>query len=70
MACILDALYRLGKMNENNKDFIQNVLTQVMPSLEGMVRDGWVRASYDRSQPLARLDAGFRGFHANQDTAS
>jgi flavin-dependent dehydrogenase len=67
MACILDALYKVGQQNSENREFIEGVLTEVMPSLEAMIRDGWVRASYDPKQPLAQLDRKFSGFHPNKD---
>jgi len=64
---IVEVLNYCAQQNAKNRDFVQNVLPQVTQALEAMVRDGWVRASYDPKQPLATLSSGFSGFHANKD---
>ncbi len=35
-------------------------------TLEAMIRDGWIKASYDPGLPLVRLDSS-RGFQRNRD---
>ncbi|AIE87560.1 NAD(P)/FAD-dependent oxidoreductase [Fimbriimonas ginsengisoli] len=37
-------------------------------AMEGMVRDGWIRASYDPKLPRATLVQHGTGFHRNRDT--
>ena len=43
-------------------------LSMLPESMEGMIRDGWIRASYDPKLPLARLVNRGTGFHLNKDT--
>ncbi|HWD37448.1 MAG TPA: NAD(P)/FAD-dependent oxidoreductase [Fimbriimonas sp.] len=65
---IVELLNYYAYQNANNRDFVNNVLPQISPALEAMIRDGWIEASYDPREPLANLDQGFSGFHANKDT--
>ncbi|AIE87559.1 NAD(P)/FAD-dependent oxidoreductase [Fimbriimonas ginsengisoli] len=67
---ILQAIMAVAQQRSSDRAFIQNVLPQVAPALEGMVNDGWVRASYDPREPLAQLNSGFPGFHRHQESAS
>jgi hypothetical protein len=64
---IVEILNHYAKQNASSREFMTNILPQVTQALEAMVRDGWVTASYDRTQPLAKLDSGFAGFHRNSD---
>jgi flavin-dependent dehydrogenase len=43
-------------------------LSMLPEALEGMIRDGWVKASYDDRLPLSQLISDRTGFHLNTDT--
>jgi hypothetical protein len=64
---IVQMLGRMAEQHAKDPYFLKNILVPVAPSLEAMVSDGWVRASYDPKLPLAKLDGGFAGFHSNKD---
>lgn len=64
---ILQLLNQVANQNVHNAEFLQNVLPQIAPALEGMVSDGWVKASFDPKVPLAKLASRFEGFHRNVD---
>jgi hypothetical protein len=64
---IIGAISMLAQQRADDRNFVQNVLPQVAPALEGMVADGWVHASYDPRRPLATLDSRFAGFHPHRD---
>jgi len=42
-------------------------LSMLPEALEGMIRDGWIQASYDPKLPRARLVQQGTGFHLNRD---
>jgi len=43
-------------------------LSMLPEAMEGMIRDGWITASYDPKQPRAMLTNSGAGFHLNRDT--
>ncbi len=45
-------------------------LSKLPEAIEGMVRDGWVKVTYDPSLPLAKLMVHGTGFRPNKDTQS
>jgi len=53
---------------QGNDPEVMTFLSMLPEALEGMIRDGWIKASYDESLPLARLVSDRTGFHLNTDT--
>jgi flavin-dependent dehydrogenase len=45
-------------------------LSMLPETMEGMIRDGWIRPTYDRRLPLVRLLQNQTGFHLNKDMPS
>lgn len=45
-----------------------NFLSMLPEALEGMIRDGWIRATYNANLPLAQLFQQGTGFRLNTDT--
>ncbi|MGV3617359.1 MAG: NAD(P)/FAD-dependent oxidoreductase [Fimbriimonas sp.] len=49
--------------------FVAHVLPEVPETLEAMISDGWIDASYDPKLPLMKRNRESRTIHANQDPA-
>ncbi|MFM9873658.1 MAG: NAD(P)/FAD-dependent oxidoreductase [Fimbriimonadaceae bacterium] len=58
---------RIASREPSNSDFHMHVLPNVVPAIEAMVSDGWIKTGYDPSIPLARPDSRITGLQWNTD---
>jgi flavin-dependent dehydrogenase len=62
---VFQEIERISNSRPNDTEFQSFILPSVVPALEAMVSDGWIKPAFDPQIPLAHLDKRFVGFHAN-----
>lgn len=66
---IIANIQYLAQNHYTDADFMANIVVKLPEALEAMIEDGWVKASYDPSLPLAPEPPKIVSMHWNTDTA-
>jgi len=64
---IIEMMAHMARANASDPTSM-TFLAMMPEAMEGMIRDGWLRATYDPKLPLAQLKQAGTGFHLNKDT--
>lgn len=67
LPAIAQLMAQMAQESKNDPEAM-TFLSMLPEAMEGMIRDGWIRASYDPSLPLVQLINDRTGFHLNTDT--
>jgi hypothetical protein len=68
LPAIVDMVDQMAKQRASDPAAMM-FLSMLPEALEGMIRDGWVKATYDPRLPRAALRSASTGFRLNKDTA-
>jgi len=66
---IAQMMSQMAQQSANDPEAM-TFLSMLPEAIEGMIRDGWIRASYDPSLPLVQVVSDRTGFHLNRDSTS
>jgi len=64
---IIEMMSHMSREQAGNQT-VTTFLSMLPEAMEGMIRDGWLQATYDPKLPLAQIKQGGTGFHLNKDT--
>lgn len=67
LPAIREYLLNVARQNQNDVEFMENVMLRIGIALEAMITDGWVKASYDPKLPLTEDPARPSGIAKNAD---
>lgn len=68
-ANIIANVQALAETHHDNADYMASVVVKIPEALEALIQDGWVKASYDPSQPLPPQAYRVESMRWNTDTA-
>lgn len=66
LPAIAQMMAQMAKERSHEPD-VRMFLSMLPEAIEGMIRDGWIRASYDPALPKVSLISDRTGFHLNRD---